>query len=749
MGWLEQITSLRLYSGQRLSLWLWLAAGVFALLFVIHWYGATRRVVSDRWRKILTALRIVALAFVVFYLTNPVLSYRQRKVIEGTVAIAIDTSQSMSIADSVGSQKRFEAVKRLLTRTPHEVLKQLRSKGQVRLYRFDRTAQPLTDDMFRTLQEADGEATDLASVLDRIARDTAQERFLAAVVFSDGQVNVRRDPLAVSANLQIPVHTVGVGQIEDTRTRRADIALVRVDANPLATRDVATVARVRFRQHGFSGGLFPVVMTEGDETVASRTVAVEDLTRQEIELEFTPRETGVHNYEVAVPEQPNEAVAENNRLRFSVLASERALRVLYIEGGLRWEYKFLKRLLEQDPSVEARCIVRTGAEHFVATGRGAVTLKEGFPANLDELTKFRVVILGDLPRRFWSNTHLTMLEQFVSERESGLLLFGGYEMFCSGTYRNSPIDRISPAELTRSSAESADAGKRIVLTAQGRRSEILTGLEKAVAGIELGRYYLLGKVKPAAEVLLESPDHRPLLVAQRYGKGRVAALATDSLWRGALGRPPSGGPGQSTAVEQLWRQLIQWLGGVKPGEEDEKAETLVANTDRTYYDPGRPIAVQARVNRKALPGGKIAVEARFRLDGKEVGRIPLRPDEREIEHSGSFEPPRDGQYEIAVALQAGGKVAEEVTLHVTAGHPYRELEETTLNESILRAIASQTGGRYFSMADAPEVADEIEREKTVRESRIEREWLASPTVFVLFAALISAEWYLRRRKSLI
>jgi len=746
MGWFEQIASFRLYSGQRQSLWLWLAVGVAALLVVLYWYGATQRVLSDRWRRILTALRIAALVFLVLYLVNPVLSYRQRKVIKGSVAIAIDTSQSMSIADSVGGLKRFEAVKRLLTAEPHELVKNLATKGQVSLYRFDRAAQPLTDAMFRKLDRADGEATDLAAALDRIGRDYAKEQFIAAIIFSDGRANVRSDPLTALAGLRIPVHVVGVGQIEDARTRRADVALVRVDANPIATREIATVARVRFQQNGFSGGLFPILMTEGKDNVASKTVAAEDVTRQEIELRFTPHTTGVHNYEVAVPELPNEAIAENNRLRFSVLVNEITFRVLYIEGGLRWEYKFLKRLLEQDPTLESRCMVRTGAEHFVATGRGAVTLKEGFPTNLDELAKLRVVILGDLPRRFWSEAQMDMLDKFVSEREGGVLLLGGQELFCSGAYGNSPIARLSPAELTKSTAEGPAQGKTLVLTAQGKRSEILTGLEKAIAKIGLGRHYPLGKIKPAAEVLLETPDGRPLVVAQRYGKGRVVALATDSLWQGALSARQ---PGQSSAAEQLWRQLIQWLGGIKPTDQDEKAKTLVANTDRTYYDAGRPIVVHARVNRKALPGGKASVEARFLLDGKEVGRVPLRPDDREIEHAGSFEPPRDGQYEISVALQAGGKSVEQVTLNVTAGHPYRELEETTLNESLLRAIASQTGGRYFSMADAGQVVEQVEREKTVRENRIEREWFASPTVFALFAILLSTEWYLRRRKSLI
>jgi uncharacterized membrane protein len=766
MSWLEQIASFRLYSGQRLSLWLWLALGVVALVVVLYWYGATRRVVSDRWRKILTGLRIAALAFLVLYLMNPVLSYRQRKTVKGAVAVAIDTSLSMSIGDSVGGMKRFDAVRQLLTAAPHELLRNLAGKGQVSLYHFDRTAQPLTPDMFRRLSRADGEATDLASVLDRIGRDAVKERFIAAIVFSDGRANVRSDPLTALAGLRIPVHVVGVGQIEDTRTRRADVALIRVDANPIATRDIATVARVRFQQHGFSGGLFPIAMTEGRDKVASKTVAAADVTRQEIELRFTPRTTGVHNYEVAVPEQPNEAIADNNRLRFSVLVNETTFRVLYIEGGLRWEYKFLKRLLEQDPTLEARCMVRTGAEHFVTAGRGAVTLKEGFPANLDELAKFRVLILGDLPRRFWSDAQLDMIEKFVSEREGGVLLLGGLELFCSGAYANTPIGKIAPAELAKSAAEAVVAGKKIALTTKGRRSEILAGLEKNIGRIDMGRHYPLGKVKAASEVLLESPDRRPLLVAQPYGKGRVVALATDGIWQGAFGPRK---PGESSAGEQLWRQLIQWIGGIKPTEQDEKAKTLVANTDRTYYDPGRPIVVQARVNRKALPGGKASVEARFFLGGtgilpvkdhgqdahatlgemKEVGRIPLRPDEREVEHTGSFQPPRDGQYEIAVSLQAGGKTIEQVTLYATAGHPYRELEETALNESLLRAIATQTGGRYFSMADAGDVADQIEREKTVRENRIEREWFASPTVFALFAALLGTEWYLRRRKSLI
>lgn len=745
LDWLEQLATFRLTSDQGLTALFWAVAGIVALIFVLAWYGATRSILSDRWRKILSGLRIAALVFLVLYLINPILSYRERKLIKGAVAVAIDTSQSMSIADSVGDQKRFDAVRNLLTEDPHRILKRLSSRGDVKTYRFDQTAQPLSGKMLRQMEGAEGEATNLAAALDRIAADHKTEKFLAAVVFSDGQVNVHNDPLDVLPKLEIPVYTVGLGQIEDTRTRRADVALVRVDANPIATRDISTVARVRFQQHGFNGGLFPIRLVEGEKTIAEKTVAVEDVTRQEIELSFTPKEKGIHNYEVYVPEQENEAVAENNRLRFSILVNETTFRVLYVEGSLRWEFKYIKRMLEQDPTVEARTMVRTGAERFLTTGRGAVTMKDGFPATLDELAKFRVIILGDLPRKFWSDQQLDMLERWVSEREGGLLMLGGRELFRTGAYIGSPVARMAPATMRRTTPKAAESGTKVILTSQGQRSEILAGLDKTIDQIGLRRYYPLGDKKPAAQVLLESPTKEPLLLAQQYGKGRVAALATDSLWRAALGPRE---PGESTASEQVWRQLLQWLGGIEPGA-DEDAETLVANTDRTYYDPGRPIVVQARVNRKALPGGKVEVEARFKIDGKEVGRVPLRPDAREIQHTGSFEPKRDGQYDIDVALKSGGKEVATVSLSATAGHPYRELEQTSLNESLLRAIASETGGKYFNVANAAGLVEEVEQRKTVRERPVELRWFASRTVFLLFAAMLSAEWYFRRRKSLI
>ena len=98
-----------------------------------------------------------------------------------------------------------------------------------------------------------------------------------------------------------------------------------------------------------------------------------------------------------------------------------------------------KRMLEQDPTVDARTMVRTGAERFLTTGRGAVTMKDGFPASLEELAKGRGVSLGDRPRKFWSDSQLDTLERWVSEREGGLLLLGGREMFCTGAYIGSPV----------------------------------------------------------------------------------------------------------------------------------------------------------------------------------------------------------------------------------------------------------------------------------------------------------------------
>jgi uncharacterized membrane protein len=67
-------------------------------------------------------------------------------------------------------------------------------------------------------------------------------------------------------------------------------------------------------------------------------------------------------------------------------------------------------------------------------------------------------------------------------------------------------------------------------------------------------------VTPAAEVLMQArvgARAMPLVVATRSGKGKVAVLLTDSIWRWRLAA--RGWSGEHTPYETFWSQLMEWL----------------------------------------------------------------------------------------------------------------------------------------------------------------------------------------------
>ena len=61
----------------------------------------------------------------------------------------------------------------------------------------------------------------------------------------------------------------------------------------------------------------------------------------------------------------------------------------------------------------------------------------------------------------------------------------------------------------------------------------------------------LGEPKPAAQVLSEAPDGKPLLVVQDAG-GRVMAFAGDTTWHWWM-------EGFESQHKQFWRQVVLWL----------------------------------------------------------------------------------------------------------------------------------------------------------------------------------------------
>ena len=73
------------------------------------------------------------------------------------------------------------------------------------------------------------------------------------------------------------------------------------------------------------------------------------------------------------------------------------------------------------------------------------------------------------------------------------------------------------------------------------------------------------------------------------------------------------------------------------------------------------------------------------------------------------------------------------------------METPQLNENLLKQLASQTGGAYFTIADAELVPENIADVQNPIFVDAERELWAHPLILITVVGLLGTEWFLRKR----
>ncbi len=188
-----------------------------------------------------------------------------------------------------------------------------------------------------------------------------------------------------------------------------------------------------------------------------------------------------------------------------------------------------------------------------------------FPRSIEELNRFDVVILSDLPADTLQLHHDTfvlgqrtpdrtrLLGEWTAEGH-GLLMVGGYMSFSGfegkARYQNTALADVLPVTMLGfdDRIEVPD-GVAPVLAA---RHEVTEGLEEEWP-------YLLGYNRLRARdgsTVVATVGLDPLLVLGTHGSGRVAAFASDCS-------PHWGSPAfmNWAGYSRLWDQLVRWLAG--------------------------------------------------------------------------------------------------------------------------------------------------------------------------------------------
>jgi uncharacterized membrane protein len=704
---------------------------------------------------LMLALRILAVVLLVLMIFKPTLSYEERLERRTDLYILLDDSRSMSVSDYPDTPNRLA----MATRQVEQYLSRLETAFNVKLFGFSTRATALSPGQW---PEPTGEATHITRAVKDVLASARRSETTAVILMSDGLHNSGGNVIdEVLAAGPPPIYTVGIGTDLTAASGFQDIAIENVRAPEEATVNNLARLTVEVTCVGLADRSVQVELREGAALVASEPLRLQSQPQaQSVTLSFTPTTVGRHTYTVRIPPDPAERRTENNERPVHLMVVDPKIRVLFIEGVVRPEFKPLKEALEGDPNVELLSLVQVKRGEFLQSGNMAGVKLTGFPQTLDDLHKFDVFIIGDVDRSYFSAPQMANLKAAVSEGR-GLLMTGGYSSFGPGGYEGTAVEEILPVAVGPRTIGQETTPFVLKLTPEGLNHPIFTGTRdffatQADAPKEKLPYLkgcnILGRPKPGASVLAVHPERSgpngplPVLVVQPYGKGRSAAFAADTTYQWYL---PYRAMGRESPYTRFWGQMIRWLASkeIVP-QSTEPGVTVVVL--KPFYNPGEKITVKARVRAEEGRATNLAtVSGVLMAAGGEGKNFPLAlSGGGGGEYTAILDPPDPGQYRLTVEARKDGRRLGVDETDLAVGRPNQEFDRLGIDRGLLKKLSQATGGEYYEPANFGDLVERLRaatlKEDTHREVGLQTVDGLFGILFGVFLALVTGEWLMRK-----
>jgi uncharacterized membrane protein len=726
-----------------------LAGAVVAALVLITY--ARARAKDRRDVYVLGTLRVLVIALLLFCLARPMLLIPTVIPQRNFLGILIDDSRSMQIADQEDTP-RNDFVDRAFGAPDSALYAALSERFLLRFFRFAGGTERLDS---LTELTASGSTTDLAQALDAARRELAAVPLSGLVLVTDGADNAGSSLTETLLSLRassIPVYTVGLGSERFAR----DIQLSRVETPRSVLQGSSLVVDLVVEQTGYGRQTVDVVIEDDGRIVTSQDVQLPaDGEATTVRVHFEANETGARRFRFSIAPRPGEQVTANNELEALIVVEDRRESVLYFEGEPRFEVKFVRRAVEDDENLRVVTLQRTADNKFLRLGvEDAEELAGGFPRTREELFAYRGLILGSVEASFFTHDQLRMLEEFVGQRGGGLLLLGGRSAFGRGGYQNTPLADVLPVLLPPESNAADFFAEVVVRPTRFGLSHPATQIAGSLEASEerwselpaVSAVNPITQVKPGATILLTgtAPDFEdPLVVLahQRYGRGRVLALPIQDSW---IWQMHADIPLDDMTHETFWRQLLRWLVSYVPDP-----VSVVASKDRVEVNA--PVAITAEVQDETyIRVNNASVVAEVVAPAGDVREIPMDwAVDSDGEYTTSFAPSEPGLHKITVAAREGGKYLGERSTYVEAADLPTEFFDAEMRASVLRQIAEETNGRFYTPADVATLPEDVSFTESGTTVMEERDLWDMPVIFILLLTLVGVEWVYRRRKGLV
>lgn len=702
--------------------------------------------------------------------------------------------QVATVFDEIDHMPRLEFVRRLMQSPPRNLLKQLSEVIPLDLRLFaseEQKIEPaqLQQKLDKSRDELQPGGTNIFRFLAGLTAEPDSSQLRGVVLITDGRQTSGADVVSEArrlGSLGVPVFTVPIG----SRMPPRDLSIVSVESPESVYVNDAAQILATIGTSGFEGQDL-IIRLEKDGAVIDQQTVTPASDSAVVRFTVPTQEVGRFEYRVAAPTQPGEIRSDNNAQDLSLQVVDSKARVLLAEGDARWEFRYLKNLLERDQQTELNTVLfrQPWAQILNET-----FISRTLPPNdqlKDVLAKTDILMIGDVPPEQLTEDVWAIIEQAVQNDGLTLMIIPGRRNMPQA-YRSRILSELLPVENFRQLL--AEQFRPSLPDEDQTAFQLLPSSDAAVlpmfqSAAEPGQAFdpsarpghpWAYAVTPRASATVwadavlpgNSPVREPIIVHQYYGFGQVVWMGIDSTWRW---RRRVG----DRLHHQFWGQLVRWAARNKSAAGNDQVRLTLSDA---VIDETESVEVNARWIEQVLP----------QLAGATVEAVLTRTDNDSATASKTDSttkalpaptaPPTaqnsSAESGVAVVLQPAAENPERyfgrlpklqpgswnVRLRVTDGQLKLnsdvstdllvrprltdELANINCSRELLQQVASLSGGQMVE----PFAADTLQQLITPQEqtdSKLEERTLWDHWVtLLLFFALLTTEWVIRKLNGL-
>jgi hypothetical protein len=201
--------------------------------------------------------------------------------------------------------------------------------------------------------------------------------------------------------------------------------------------------------------------------------------------------------------------------------------------------------------------------------------------------------------------------------------------------------------------------------------------------------------------------------------------------------------GHAAEHKRFWRQTVLWL-----ARKDKNADDSVwIRLEQRRYAPGGRMEFTAGADSpQGLPLTDVTFEAEVRQPGGGKSRVDVRDQAPEV--AGEYRTPETaGDYTLVVRAKRGGLQIGESEARFLVYQQDLELDNPAADAGLAESLAATTGGKRVAPEQLAELFESIRDRAEALD--VTKETVSTlydnPLYLFVLAALLTTEWYLRKK----